>query len=376
MSFYYNYCMKNYKLDSENTLVNLGNSILKHFDVEPFHSTLKSADELLSYDKNKKVALILLDGFGKIIYDKYAKDVPYLHSHIYAEFKSVYPPTTVAATTALTSGKYPIETGFLGWTQFFKTKNDYVTVFLSSSAFKEGVTYPSVSENELKTPRLWDYINESGKFKADSIQSFFYKLESGADDFEKFFDEADKKVKENNFVYIYSTNPDHLLHMYGTDDDAIKENVIYLEKKVKTLIENNKDVLFLIVADHGFANIEEINVKEHKDFYETIEDGHFSIEPRFATFFVKKKEKFVELATKYYSDKFDILSKEDLLNNHVFGYGKTNEYALSSIGDYTLIAKSNVGFYQTEEPIGFKGHHAGGTDEELTLNLLGFNYKD
>lgn len=360
-------------LDSKQTLTNLGNSILGFFGVQKFHDSLKEADELLKKSNKKKVALILLDGMGQIIFEKYKEDIPYLYSHIVSKFKSVFPPTTVAATTALTTGKYPIETSYLGWTQYFKTRNAYIHVFPSIDAvIPNKVHTPPVTLSELQIEKIWDLISQTQNYKATSISSFSKKLENGEDDFEFFFTNASNLVKTNDFVYIYSTNPDHLLHEFGINDERIRKILIYLENKIIELVNNNPDTLFLLTADHGFANIEEISIFEHSDFIETLSEPICSIEGRFATFSVKNKEKFLELAKKYYGKDFIIKSKKELLEEHTFGYGVVNKNSLDIIKDYTLIAKGKYVFY-SGEPLGFKGAHAGVTSGETDIYLLAFN---
>lgn len=366
--------MKNFILDPENTLTNVSNSILGFFDVPKFHASFKPLDQLLKETKKTKLALILLDGMGKVIFETYKDDIPYLYSHIFKQYKSVFPPTTVAATTTLTTGKYPIETCYLGWSQYFKTRKAYINVFPSNNAlnFEEFFT-PSVTSTELKVDYIWDLINQTLKHNATHISSFMKKTYNKEDDFEFFFDEASKLVKEHDFVYIYSTNPDHLLHGYGINDEIIRENLIYLESKVKELVENNPDTLFLLTADHGFANVEEISFHEHKDFLETLNEAVISIEGRFATVSVKNEEKFLELANKYYGDSFFIKTKKELLEEHTFGYGEPHELVDSTTKNYFLIAKDKYSFYQGDEPIGFKGAHAGSLESETDIYLLVFN---
>lgn len=366
--------MKKISLDPKNTLTNVGNSILGFFDVPKFHDSFAPLDKVLKETKKEKIALILLDGMGKVIFETYKNDIPFLYSHILTEYKSVFPPTTVAATTTLTTGKYPIETCYLGWTQYFDTRKAFINVFPSNNAFDHSQFFsPSVTSLELRTTYIWDLINKTLKHNATNISSFFKKTFNKEDDFEAFFEDADKLIKEHDFVYVYSTNPDHLLHEHGIKNEVIRENVIYLESKVKELVENNPDTLFILTADHGFADIEEINFKLHQDFLDTFNDGVFSIEPRFATVSVKDEAKFLELANKYYSDYFYIKTKKELLEEHAFGYGEPHPLFDLTTKNYFLIAKDKYCFYQSEEPIGFKGTHAGSLDSETEIYLLIFN---
>lgn len=366
--------MKKISLDPKNTLTNVGNSILGFFDVPKFHDSFAPLDKVLKETKKEKIALILLDGMGKVIFDTYKNDIPFLYSHILTEYKSVFPPTTVAATTTLTTGKYPIETCYLGWTQYFDTRKAFINVFPSNNAFDHSQFFsPSVTSLELRTTYIWDLINKTLKHNATNISSFFKKTFNKEDDFEAFFEDADKLIKEHDFVYVYSTNPDHLLHEHGIKNEVIRENVIYLESKVKELVENNPDTLFILTADHGFADIEEINFKLHQDFLDTLDDDVFSIEPRFATVSVKDEAKFLELTNKYYSDYFYIKTKKELLEEHAFGYGEPHPLFDLTTKNYFLIAKDKYCFYQSEEPIGFKGTHAGSLDSETEIYLLIFN---
>ena len=360
-------------ISKDNTLVNLSNSILNYFGVKPFHSTLTALDKILKETKKEKVALVLFDGFGKVIADYYKESILFIYKHKEFILDSIFPPTTVAATTSLTTGLYPIETGHIGWSQYFSLYKRPINVFISNDKLEPFIKYPSVQQNLLKPVYIWELINKTKKFNAASISSYEKKTCAKEDDMVYLFENADKLVKTHDFVYIYSSYPDHLLHDYGCFNEKVKENLIFLENKLKKLVEENKDTLFLLVADHGFHDCEEISIKEHQDFYDLLDKKYFVIEPTFASFFVKNKEKFLELANKYYSDNFFIYSKEELLKDNILGFGKANEYALETLGDFFLISKNKCMFYDGEHPVGFKGAHASGKEEDKKLYLFAFN---
>ena len=92
--------------DYRNCLVNLANSILKKFGVETTADTLPLADEYLNRSY-KNVVVLLLDAMGVSILEKHLSEDGFFRSHLAGEYNSVYPPTTVAATTSLLSGLYP-----------------------------------------------------------------------------------------------------------------------------------------------------------------------------------------------------------------------------------------------------------------------------
>ena len=99
---------------NKNSLVNLSNSILKHFEAESFHESIPAIDNLLK--GHKKIVAVLFDGMGQNIVRKHLKEDSFIRTHYVTTINSTFPPTTAAATTAFLTGKYPIETGWLAWT--------------------------------------------------------------------------------------------------------------------------------------------------------------------------------------------------------------------------------------------------------------------
>lgn len=366
--------MEKLYLDKEKTLVNLSNSILKYFNIDTFHPSLKEADEILAKSNKKKVALVLFDGYGKNIFNIYKESTPFIATHYKFDMLSVFPPTTVAATTSLTTAKYPIETAHLGWIQHFKKYNSEIVVFISNDKF-DGTHfyYPHVQSDILKPHYIWQLINESQKYNATSISSYEVKTKAREDDMDAFFERADDAILNHDFSYLYSSYPDHLLHLYGCSSEEVRKNIIFLERKLKELISKHPDTLFLLIADHGFKDCEEISIREHKDFLATLSKDYFLIEPTFAGFYVKDKANFEKLAKKYYGDKFLIYPKQELLDSHLLGYGEINPLTLDTLCDYFLISISKYSFYDGDEPVGFKGVHAGGNKEEREICLFAFN---
>ena len=125
--------------DYQKCLVNLANSILKRFGAETTAETLRTADGYMAGDY-KNVVLLLLDAMGTSVTEKHLAEDGFFRSHIRDTYYSVYPPTTVAATTSVLSGLYPNEHGWLGWDVFFPGLGKNVTIFTNRNqlAEKEG----------------------------------------------------------------------------------------------------------------------------------------------------------------------------------------------------------------------------------------------
>jgi len=122
---------KMYRFCSKNCLVNVSNSILAHYELETYHPPME--DLVKRMEPYKKIVVLLFDGMASSLLKRHLKEDAFLRKHVFKEIDSIFPPTTVAATDALLSGKYPKETLWLGWSQYFKEINMHIDVFLCTN---------------------------------------------------------------------------------------------------------------------------------------------------------------------------------------------------------------------------------------------------
>ena len=112
---------------NDHNLITFSNSLLKHFGVKTFHQTEPEVDKILK--GHKKVVVMLFDGMGQNIVRLHLKDKDYIRSHYLCTINSTFPPTTTAATLGFLTGKYPIETGWMSWTQYFEEYKRNIILF-------------------------------------------------------------------------------------------------------------------------------------------------------------------------------------------------------------------------------------------------------
>lgn len=362
------------EVKDENNVVNLANSVLSYFGIKPYHNTLPVLDEILKDHPNKKIVILLLDGMGANIVEHYKKVMPYLYSKIVTKYNTIFPPTTVAATSSITTGKYPIENGAIGWTQYFKDYDEPINVFTSVNPFTKVAHTPNTYD-QMNVDYIWDAISNTGKYHADHLMA--ERLRDNDSDpitieiFERFFKKTENMLKENDFIYAYCNCPDHFMHSLGMYNKTIREQLSYFDKRVKQFVEENPNVIMLVTPDHGFTSVTELSVYEHQDFLDTLKLPYYLIEARFAGFKVKNKEKFIELANKYYSKYFYICSYAELQEMHTFGYGNPSRYFEETKCDYYLISKNKQMFSNDKDPkFKFAASHAGGTKKEKEIYLM------
>ena len=363
---------------NQNSLINFSNSFLKHFDIPTFHDSLKEVDEILK--DHKKIAVILFDGMGRNITRKHLTSKSFIRQHYLCTINSTFPPTTTAATTAFLTGKYPIETGWMSWAQYFNKYHRNIILFKNVDYNSEEELEPKgIAFNELPIRNIASIMKEHNP-KMDTfliqrkpINPNGPKTLKG---FERSINTTLRHTKEC-FCYFYFDSPDYEMHAYGIDHKRIHVYVKNINDMVKRVVENNKDTIFFVFADHGHINVKNFDICEHPDLYSLL-DKPISFEKRTPNFFVKegKQEEFKNLFNKYYGRYFKLFSKQEVIDNQLFGEGDINPKAVSFIGDYIASSISKYTLYASKEMKEiqlFKGHHAGMTKEELLIDVSAYN---
>jgi hypothetical protein len=360
--------------DSKANLVSVSSSILRAYGIKPNHPSYAPLDEL--FQKNdvphRKVCLVLLDGFGTAIQYYWRKKCPFIYSHRNMKITSVFPPTTVAATTALLTDLYPIENGWMGWTQKFPQYNLPVTMFPSTFIGGEEKT-PENTLGLVPIEYIDTKINNLSSYKANHLMGFLLPNPNT----DQFILETEKMIHDNNFTYAYWTDPDESLHEFGNKDERVGRVIEDLDKKIEKLVNDCPSTLILTIADHGHIDTKYFSIYEHEDFFSTLRNRSFGLEPRAASFYVKdiKKKEFEKLAHKYYGKYFYIYSAKEVREKKIFGLGKANKYYDEFVGDYLLISKGPYTFSQDTTANFLLSHHAGGTARERYINIGVYNSK-
>ena len=363
---------------NQNSLINFSNSFLKHFNAPIFHDSLKEVDDALK--NHQKVAVILFDGMGRNITRKHLSNESFIRQHYLCTINSTFPPTTTAATTAFLTGKYPIETGWLSWAQYFDKYQRNIILFKNVDYNSEEELEPKdIALIELPIKSILDIIKEHNP----DIDTFDIKRRPIDPKGPKSLKGLERKINatlrhtKKCFAYFYFDSPDYEMHAYGIDDKRIHVYVKNINDMIKHVVENNKDTVFFVFADHGHINVKYFDICDYQDLYSLL-DKPLSFEKRTANFFVKegKQEEFKKLFNKYYGRYFKLFNKQEALDNELFGTGYINPKAVSFIGDFIAASTSEYALLASKEMKEvqlFKGHHAGMTQEELLIDISAYN---
>ena len=356
-------------------ITNLACSIRRYFNLDTKHNSLSYIDKLFDEKKPKNVVMILFDAMGSNIIDKLLDKNDFFIKNKIKKITTVFPATTVAATTSITTGLNPAESGMLGWNTYYKDLDKVICTFFgyekedeTETILEEAVAYKN---KHMKTKTIVEDINEKNIDVAYSLMPFGDDPYNGIDDmFNKINDLCKKNVDKKQFIYAYDTEPDSMMHVLGFHSKEVKEAVKERNDKVEKLCKNLHDTVVIVVADHGHINVDNIFLEDYPDIMKCL-SKKTSIESRAINFFVKedKKEEFVKLFNKNFGEDYTLYTKDDVINSKLFGPGEENEIFKDELGDYLAISYSSKNIVSPGNHV-FLSHHAGYTDDEIFIPLI------
>lgn len=354
-------------------LTNLACSIRKYFELDYKHNTLDYIDKILEERQPKNVVTILFDGMGSNILDRALDKNSFFIKNRIKPITTVFPATTVAATTSITTGLNPVESGMLAWNMYFKDIDKTITTFLNCE--KSDLEKKPLEEAKdfkkkyMKTKTIVEEINEKGKYEA-------YYLSPFVDDAYKDLNEMCNRIEDlcsNNqkkYIYAYDYEPDSIMHKFGPDSREAKDSICYRNIMIEKLSKKLKDTVIFVVADHGHLLIENIRLEDYPEIVYCLK-RNTSLEPRATNFFIKedKKDKFIKLFNENFSNDFDLYTKDDVIKSKLFGDGEENKIFRDSLGDFISIAKGNKTLTYNGDAL-LKSTHAGYNDDEIYVPLI------
>ena len=354
-------------------LTNFACSIRKYFELDCKHNTLSYIDSILEEYKPKNVVTILCDGMGSNIIDRVLDKDDFLIRNRIKAITTVFPATTVAATTSVMTGLNPCETAMLGWDMYYKGIDKTVTTFLNclkeDSSHTPLLEIKEYNDKHMIRKSIMKEINEDGKYKG-------YKLFPFGDGAYNDLDDMFNRIEElcsldgRKYIYAYDTDPDHTMHEIGCNTDVVRDIIIDLNNRIEELCSRLNDTIVFVIADHGHHDVCNLFIKDYPDIEECLL-RNTSLEPRAVNFFIKDgmKDKFVSLFNKYFSRDFDLYDMDDVINSRLFGDGDENEIFRDCLGDFLAIGKTDKTLLYTGSEA-LMSQHAGYTDDEILVPLI------
>lgn len=358
----------------DESILSVISSILKYYGYDNGHKSLDVLDDKLK-NKYKNIVLMIFDGMGVNIVNKYLKPGDFLHDHFVKTISSVCPSTTACAIPTIESGKSPIEHSWLGWDMYFKDYDNNVSVFRNTfSGSNEKVENCVVADKYIKYYNVFDRIKDmtEGRVHTHDISKY-----SDTNEFVYSCEEMMQvvsKIAENDdedFIYTYLEEPDSVMHAVGTDHEYVKENVRYINSLVYELCHMLRDSLVVVMADHGLLDCKTVYLEDYPKLQSFLK-RKVSIETRAVNFYVLDgfEEKFKEEFEKQFGDSFILMSKEELIEKNMLGTGVKHEMIDEVIGTYIAFATSDIALEWERDGYEMVARHAGLTQEEMEVPFI------
>ena len=210
--------------DYSNSIVNLSCSVLKYFNVSNIrHNSLAEVDRLLQQRKPRNVVILLFDAMGISILDSHLPKDSFTRQHVIKTISSTFPPTTVAATTAVNSGLTPLETGWLGWISYFREIDDNIITFFNTlqtdgdkQAAPNHLTYSHVPYKTLSM-QIREANPDVCCMAVSPFRTHPIDQTTITKSVRENMDNILKLTKEpgRHMLYGYWPDPDHMMHELG-----------------------------------------------------------------------------------------------------------------------------------------------------------------
>lgn len=362
----------------DRSILSIASSVLNHFGVKDCqHKTLPEFDKLLKKDC-KNIIVMLFDGLGTSSLNYHLKENDFLRKHYVTDISSVFPSTTVAATTSVLSGYSPAECGWLGWDLYFEEIGENVAVFKNTLQRNgEPAAKFNVAHKYIPVKSIMKRIEEVNGRRSAYCVSFFSKYRSkSVEDVCKTVYKLSKKRKKK-YIYAYWNQPDHAMHSHGVTSQEAHEQILHINSEVEKLCDKLENSLVIITADHGLCDGVNVYLEDYPELNSMLKIPP-SIEPgRAMSLFVKDglHEDFKNEFNRRFGDCFRLMTKEEVFSENLLGYGKPHPRTYDFVGDFLAVATTEKTLFTAREEYEIIGVHAGLTKEEMTVPFIAIETK-
>ncbi|MGN0293158.1 MAG: alkaline phosphatase family protein [Lachnospiraceae bacterium] len=359
-----------YRPDWNRSVTALANSILTHYDCPGNNPTLPEADLLLQ-QAPRNIVLILLDGLGTNILHRHLGENSFLRRHLKGTLSSVFPPTTAAAATALETGLFPSQSGWLGWSIFWPPIQNNVALYPNTLDNGKPASSVHIGNTELYVQKI------TRKIRHDKGIPAFTVSENGdicAGTIPEVSDCILQICSEKgpHFIYAYLNEPDHFLHGEGCESLQVTRWLEDADAGLEVLSMQCPETLFLLTADHGFIDVESLCLEDYPELEDCLLRKP-SIEPRALNLFLKenRRDEFLLRWKETIGDAYTLYTRRQALEQHLFGPEPVHPRLEEMLGDYIAIAKTPLTLFPNRSYLNFmKATHGGMTPQELTVPFI------
>ena len=368
-------------------------------------------------EETEIVLFFLVDGFGYRSWRE-AGSEPFVDSvnrnGFVCPLTSVFPSTTAAALTTVSTGLLPSEHLLAEW-NIYMEKADSIIETLPFR--KLGAEQPDELAGKISGSQLFKGKPFSKLFAEEGIEShallkaavcksvYSKRLFEGADimphsslgEMLANIEDGIRKASGKSYFYIYWSGIDDAEHKYGPSSIQAKNEIALFSFAMKRLVERTearyaRRTRIVITADHGQIDVDPSRViylngkKRLESAFRLKKDGTRlspAGSPRDMFLYIKEdmKEKTIDNLKSELGKDAEFVDMDYAIGEGLFG-GRTPETEFRTrVGDVlALPRKNNMVWYMHKEngmrKVSFRGHHGGMSKEEMLIPLAVANMED
>ena len=351
----------------------------------------------------EKVVLLLVDAMGYGLFKRLIDSnsdllwAKYADRAINLPITSVCPSTTASALTSFWTGLGPASHGIIGYEMWAKEYGMVINNILHSSASMRGDIgglrragfIPKAFMNQ---PVFGEHLADQGisstaYLHASIANSGLSTMQMAGVRVQPFFDEADlcitladhlnsrPGVKE--FVYIYYSDVDTLMHRFTADDIRVEMQFnafssLFESGFIYRLTKSaSKDTLLILTADHGAKNTpfyKHYELANHPKLKDCLVMQP-TCENRLAFLYIKpgRVGDVRDYFQKAWPGQFALLEPELVLEKGLFGSAPFDPRTRERLGDLIAIAKYDAYLWWAPKQNLMAGRHGGLSSDEMLV---------
>jgi len=402
----------------DNCISNIPELLKEIFEInnKPQKPSNKYTTEKTPTKQNKKVILLIIDGFGYDQYLKHYKINPFLtklsNRGTVQSLTSVFPSQTTNALTTLNTGLTPQEHGIFEYFIYLKNigiinalKFERINTKTKNSLINEG---HNPNDLLLKGKTIHNTLNEEGikTFTHTNITNAFNTCSKiifqgstiipslkTADTITGLRKNIEENKNENAYFFVHLDTLDTIAHEYGPNSYQYNTELLTITDLLnKELVQKldpqtAKDTLLLLTADHGSINVDinktiylpktsPLHLQTGEDQKQILPTGS----PR-EIFLHIKEEKLAETKQwllKKIGEKAQIIETKDAAETGLFGVGNVSKGFFERTGNLMILPYSNetIWFENSGEKITYLGQHGGLSRQEMIVPFAVANLRN
>ncbi|MFG1909670.1 alkaline phosphatase family protein [Kribbella sp. NPDC048928] len=345
--------------------------------------SVRGETNLLDLPPAPRYAVLLFDGLGWNLLQRYAEAAPYLSSLIpnSRSLTAGVPSTTAVSLTSLGTGLPPGAHGIVGYTSIVPETGALLNALQWDAPVDPRRWQPHGTVFDRLTAAGVAARNVSkGRFETSGLTAAAFRgsAHRGADTIEDRLDATRFASREgqSSLVYVYDSQLDYIGHQQGCDSWQWQKELTAADEfaqKVRSALP--RDAVLLVVADHGMIDV----APEHRvdlDAEPALTDGVSLIggESRFRHLYCVPGADTDVLATyrERLGDRALVLSRADAIARGWFGptvedrvSPRLGDVIVASLGPVALVASR-----RHPQEAGLIGLHGSLTPDEMEIPLL------